>query len=266
MGVLQIVTLALAATASFAKPTKPHQPAWTPKVPGGPIQLGYLVHNGYALLDVMGPSQVLGFPAVKDLFNITYIGVDHDVGRKAYTSQTVVQTVDAGLLDAPTNLDLIVIPGGGVRPASNATIVQWLKNRVPTTPYFFSICTGASLLAAAGVLDGKKATTNKVAYSTVSAFGPKTKWVRKARWVIDGNVVTSSGVAAGIDATFQVFDLVGAKKRGDTLGNFLEIIRAEDEDDDPFTKFIDDATLLPIIRGSNTTATTPPSAPTPTHT
>ncbi|PVH71381.1 hypothetical protein DL98DRAFT_435278, partial [Cadophora sp. DSE1049] len=53
----------------------------------------------------------------------------------------------------------------------------------------------------AGVLDGKKATMNKWAFYATSALGPKTHWVAKARWVVDGNVWSSSGVSAGIDVT-----------------------------------------------------------------
>ena len=77
----------------------------------------------------------------------------------------------------------------------------------------------------------------------MAAFGPNVKWVKKARWVHDKNVLTSSGVAAGIDATFTFLELAGHKLRGDTLGNFLEINRAEDSTDDPFTAFIDDVTV-----------------------
>ena len=63
---------------------------------------------------------------------------------------------------------------------------------------FMSVCNGASLLAAAGILDGRPATTNKMAFKTSTAPGPKVNWIAKARWVDDGTVVTSSGVSAGM--------------------------------------------------------------------
>ncbi|KAJ1569899.1 hypothetical protein HK096_010680, partial [Nowakowskiella sp. JEL0078] len=210
-----------------------------------PIQAGYLVHNGFALLDVMGPSQVLDFPGIKDLINVTYIGVDHDVGSKLYkASESVNFLVNYGLIDAPHQLDLLIFPGGGVRPAGNSTIVSWVTERIASTKAQFSICTGASLLAATGALDGKKATTNKVAFSKVAAFGPKVNWQKKARWVIDGNIITTSGVAAGIDGAFVLVELLGGKIRADALGNFLEIIRATNSRDDPFSKFLDSTTLI----------------------
>lgn len=73
-----------------------------------------------------------------------------------------------------------------------------------------------SILAATGLLDGRKATTNKAYWTRSTAPGPKVEWVRQARWVDDGNIVTSSGVSAGIDMTLHVisrlFDMETARK------------------------------------------------------
>jgi putative intracellular protease/amidase len=60
-----------------------------------------------------------------------------------------------------------------------------------------SVCNGGSLLAAAGILDGHKVTTNKAYWSMATAAGKKVKWIKQARWVDDGNVVTSSGRLRG---------------------------------------------------------------------
>src|SRR5438309_498904 len=67
-----------------------------------------------------------------------------------------------------------------------------------------SVCNGASILAGAGLLDGRPATTNKAYWNESIAPGPHVKWVRHARWVDDGDIVTSSGVSAGIDMTLHV--------------------------------------------------------------
>jgi transcriptional regulator GlxA family with amidase domain len=64
-----------------------------------------------------------------------------------------------------------------------------------------SICTGASILARAGILDGHNATTNKKAWKWVTSTGPNVDWVAKARWVDAGKIWSSSGVSAGIDMT-----------------------------------------------------------------
>ena len=62
-----------------------------------------------------------------------------------------------------------------------------------------TVCTGSALLARTGLMDGRPATSNKIAWDWVVQQGPKVLWKRKARWVDDGNLVTSSGVSAGTD-------------------------------------------------------------------
>lgn len=99
-------------------------------------------------------------------------------------------------------LDILIVPGGiGTRaPAPSLdSAIEFIRTRTPHLQYLLTVCTGAGLAARAGVLDGKFATTNKRAWGETVVLGPKTKWVAKARWVIDGNVWTSSGVTAGMD-------------------------------------------------------------------
>ena len=64
-------------------------------------------------------------------------------------------------------------------------------------PVLLTVCTGAGLAARAGLLDGKKATTNKAAWDWATSQGQATAWQKEARWVEDGNVWTSAGVTAG---------------------------------------------------------------------
>ncbi len=82
--------------------------------------------------------------------------------------------------------------------------LAFLRERAASAEITMSVCNGASVLAAAGLLDGRRATTNKQFWAASTAPGPKVQWVRKARWVDEGNVVTSSGVSAGMDMTLHV--------------------------------------------------------------
>jgi transcriptional regulator GlxA family with amidase domain len=82
--------------------------------------------------------------------------------------------------------------------------LDWLVRRSADTAIVTSVCTGAALLARAGILDGRRATTNKRAFQWVVEQGPRVEWVREARWVEDGKFVTSSGVSAGINMTLAV--------------------------------------------------------------
>lgn len=80
----------------------------------------------------------------------------------------------------------------------NITILEdFVRRRYSQLEYLLSVCTGSQTLALSGVLDGKRATTNKAAWSAVTSLNSKVNWVPSARWVVDGNIWTSSGVAAG---------------------------------------------------------------------
>ncbi len=99
-------------------------------------------------------------------------------------------------------LDVLIVPGGiGTRgpPPTVNSMIAFVKERYPTLQYLITVCTGAGIAARAGVLDGKHATTNKRAWKETTALGPKVKWIPQARWVTDGNIWTTSGVAAGTD-------------------------------------------------------------------
>ena len=97
--------------------------------------------------------------------------------------------------------DLILVPGGiGTRrEVDNPRLLEWLNQRAAAAILVTSVCTGAALLARAGLLDGKRATTNKRAFAWVASQGPEVNWIKQARWVEDGKFATSSGVSAGID-------------------------------------------------------------------
>src|SRR5207244_9790209 len=92
-----------------------------------------------------------------------------------------------------------LVPGSHVtlKEVANEPLLDWIRRRSEQTSIVASVCTGAALLARAGVLDGRRATTNKFSFSGVVEQGPKVEWVREARWVEDGKFATSSGVSAG---------------------------------------------------------------------
>ncbi|KAI9887788.1 MAG: hypothetical protein M1823_000429 [Watsoniomyces obsoletus] len=100
--------------------------------------------------------------------------------------------------------------------------------------YILSVCTGAELSAKAGILDGKRATTNKAAWKSTIASGPKTNWIPQARWVEDGNVWTSSGISAGIDLTWAFIEEMYGRPTAERVTTYLEYERHEDPSWDPF--------------------------------
>ncbi|KAI1338537.1 DJ-1/PfpI family protein [Xylariaceae sp. FL0016] len=98
--------------------------------------------------------------------------------------------------NAPDDIEVLVVPGGpGIRAPDVSAITDFIADTYPKLRYLFTICTGAGLAAKAGVLDGRRATTNKHAWDTIRAMGPDVEWVSPARWVVDGNIWSSSSVS-----------------------------------------------------------------------
>ncbi len=99
-----------------------------------------------------------------------------------------------------------------------------------------SVCNGATILAASGLLDGRKATTNKAYWGLATGPGKNVDWVKQARWVDDGDVVTSSGVSAGMDMSLHVIARLYGDAIATRLANMTEYDWHRDPTWDPFAK------------------------------
>lgn len=96
----------------------------------------------------------------------------------------------------PEDIDVLLIPGGpAVRLGDVSKVVDFVRETYPRVQYLITTCTGSGIAAQAGVLDGKRATTNKAAWNAVIPMGPKVEWTSPARWTADGNIWTPSGVS-----------------------------------------------------------------------
>jgi transcriptional regulator GlxA family with amidase domain len=194
--------------------------------------LGVVLYPGFELLDTYGPLEAFGH--LPEAFRI--VQVAEQVGPVASAQGPRVMP-DATLAEAP-KLDWLLVPGGiGTRAeVDNAKLVDWLRARAATAERVASVCTGAALLARAGLLDGRRATSNKAVFSWVTSQGPRVTWVPEARWVHDGKFSTSSGVSAGIDMTL---DLIAKHVNADTseaLARAMEYEWHRDPAWDPFAK------------------------------
>jgi len=194
--------------------------------------LGVVLFPYFETLDVFGPLQMFGSAA--DRFDI--VTVAEQTGPVASTQgQSVV--VDRDLEGCPP-LDLLLIPGGlGTRQQVNSPgLLRWLGERASDSELVMTVCTGAALLARTGLLDGRRATTNKRAFSWVAEQGPRVQWVKKARWVEDGKFVTSAGVSAGIDMALAAIARLAGEQLSEELAAHAEYTRQDDPADDPFAE------------------------------
>jgi len=194
--------------------------------------LGVLLFPEFELLDVFGPLEAFG--QAKDSFRIVTVA-EH--AGPVPSAQGPRAMADYGFEDAPP-MDMILVPGGmGTRrEVNNRALVDWLAGQGRRAETMTSVCTGAALLARAGILDGRRATTNKRSFAWVVEQGPKVDWIRQARWVDDGNVVTSSGVSAGIDMALHLIGRVAGPAVRDEVATRMEYEWHDDAAHDPFAK------------------------------
>lgn len=193
------------------------------------MKLGVLLFEGFELLDVFGPLEMLG---QIDELSIEMIAAE--IGAVNSTQGPAVLAQETLLGKAC--YEIILVPGGiGTRKeVENTEIIKWISEKASKARYITSVCTGSALLAKAGVLDGKKATTNKLAFSWACSQGPKTQWVAKARWVQDSNVFTSAGVSAGIDMSLALIKEIWGEPKARSIADWAEYQWNSNPNDDVF--------------------------------
>lgn len=178
-------------------------------------QVALVAFDGFQVLDVAGPMEVLAKA------NLHAHPADGQAGRHGQGAYRVVVASPAGgsvvssaglevsgtcaLADLDDELDTVIVAGGpeaALRQAmGNHALLSWLSGRAPHTRRVASVCTGAFILAAAGLLDGRRATTHWEAARTLAAVFPRVQVVADAIYVGDGHLFTSAGVTAGLDLT-----------------------------------------------------------------
>jgi len=194
--------------------------------------LGVVLFPDFELLDVFGPVEMFG--NLKGWVNVVTVA---EKAGEVPSAQDVRVVADYGFSDCP-HLDLILVPGGiGTRTlVDDEAMLSFLRKRVADAELAMTVCTGTALFAKAGILDGHRATTNKMAFQWVADQGPKVEWVKQARWVEDGKFATSSGVSAGMDMTLAVIERLYGKDITERLAIATEYDRHTDASWDPFAK------------------------------
>lgn len=166
------------------------------------MKVGVLLFEGVEELDFAGPFEVFG--QAGEVFTVA----SSPAVRGRHGLQV---TADYTFADAPQP-ELLVVPGGPVtreNPESLAAAVEYVRRTAPGCKIILSVCTGAFILAEAGLLDGKSATTHYRRRHLLTAKYPHIN-LRYARVVQDGKIITTAGVAAGIDGSlFAISRLFG---------------------------------------------------------
>ena len=177
------------------------------------MQIAFALYPGFTALDFVGPYQVLSnVPGNEVVLCAAEPGTIPD-------DNGLLHVDVATALDEVAAPDLVLVPGGPATrtlAVEESPIVAWLASVHDTTTWTTSVCTGALLLGAAGLLRGRPATTHWLAYDELAAFGASPT---EQRVVIDGKVATAAGVSAGIDLALTLV----ARQWGETMAQAIQL-------------------------------------------
>jgi putative intracellular protease/amidase len=161
------------------------------------MKVAVLLFDDFETLDVFGPVEIFG--RLKDHYQIRFYS---ELGGIVKNNHGVAIQSEK-LEDIKSGVGVFLIPGGwGTRKeVQNTFLIEKIKEISQSCKFVLTVCTGTALLAKTGLLDDKRATSNKRAFDWVITQGEKVNWIRKARWTKDEKFYTSAGVSAGMDMT-----------------------------------------------------------------
>jgi transcriptional regulator GlxA family with amidase domain len=175
------------------------------------MKIAYVLYPDFTALDLIGPYEVISrWP-------------DAEIHFLATSTEPIA--TDQGLLMVPTdtpeslrNPDVVVMPGSEkpLGPLDDEALLQWVRDVAPGASWIASACTGSLVYGAAGLLNGKRATTHWGARENLRAMGVD---VVNERVVFDGNIVTGAGVSAGIDMALALT----ARVHGEELAKAIQL-------------------------------------------
>ncbi len=189
-----------------------------------------ILFERFELLDVFGPVEVL---AAGEGITVEMVGpVANEPVRSAQGTRVLA---DRGYADL-TDSDILLVPGGmGSRTlVRDASFCSWLADTGRRAALVTSVCTGSAVLAAAGLLEGHQATSNKRAFAWASGFGDQVVWRGSARWVPDGDRWTASGVSAGTDMAVALLAALTTPEHAAAVARRIEYSPWPDPEHDPF--------------------------------
>jgi transcriptional regulator GlxA family with amidase domain len=199
-------------------------------------RVGILIFDNVEVLDFAGPFEV---------FSRTRLVPGPESRRSEESAPFQVFTVaknrepvtaTGGLVVTPTHgfddappIDLLVVPGGfGTRPLlQDEETLDWIRRTAAAARRVTSVCTGALLLGRIGLLDGKRATTHWAALDLLESVAPAATVDRIQRVIDaeDGRIVTSAGVASGIDMAFHLVETLCGREVADETAHYIEYRR-----------------------------------------
>lgn len=178
--------------------------------------IAFVAYPGFTALDMIGPYEVLrNLPGAEVRF------VWHEAGPVTADSGVLVIGATHSLAETPSP-EVIVVPGGPSTPvcARDDALLDWLRRAHGTASWTTSVCSGSVILAAAGLLEGRRATSHWLAIPLLKGFGAVP--VSDERIVCQDDIVTSAGVSAGLDLALWLAGEIGGEARAKAIQLAIE--------------------------------------------
>lgn len=193
--------------------------------------IAILLFDHVEVLDFAGPFEVFSITGQRNVgepFQVFTVAE-----KKSVAAKNNLNIQPTYLLDECPPCDIFLIPGGGGfypdgKPfgtryeMDNATLLMWVKTRAAKAELVLSVCSGALILAKAGLLENKEATTHFMAVDLLKSIAPSTKVSPEKRWVDNGQVVLSAGVSAGIDMALYIVERLQGKQVAKDASRYMQ--------------------------------------------
>lgn len=179
------------------------------------VEVGIMLFDGVQIIDFAGPYEVFGTAG----FGVTT--VSHD-GKPVTTAMGLRVTPDVAFDDAP-EFDVLLVPGGDVGDAEkDPRVLSFVRERAAASRHVLSVCTGAFILASAGVLDGLEATTFTPRIDQLARKYPSVTVIKDVRWADNGRIITSAGLSSGLDAALHLVARIRGVEQARSVALHLE--------------------------------------------
>ncbi|PYF77060.1 DJ-1/PfpI family protein [Pedobacter nutrimenti] len=157
----------------------------------------FYLYEGVEVLDFAGPMEVFSYAGFK-VFTVSK-------KKEALTSQGILKVLpDYSIADAPQADIFAVFGGNDDVAADDPEVISWIKSRDKFTNSYFSVCTGAFILAKAGLLDHLQVTTFHRSIENLQKEIPTAKVLKNVRYIDNGRIITTAGISAGIDGALHL--------------------------------------------------------------
>ncbi|MFF0830457.1 DJ-1/PfpI family protein [Brevibacillus sp. NPDC003359] len=178
-------------------------------------RVGIFLFDDVEVLDFAGPLEVFSVTSMENDSHTPFlVKTVSEKGNMIQTLNGLKVQPDYSFANMPV-FDILIIPGGvgaREREVHNEQVINWIREQMQQVELMASVCTGAFLLAKAGLLTGKKATTHWASLERLEKEFPEVIVQKGVKFIDEGNIVTSAGISAGINMSFHIIKrLVGAE-------------------------------------------------------